>query len=85
MTSHVVLDIPIEMVAILSEDVDEPIIVGLTPGQVDGCGIQVLLEQCLQLCLGVILVQTYHLERGGQRRLKPMLAAYLTGVEMCSQ
>ncbi len=53
--------VPIEMVSILSEDVNEAIIVGLAPGEVDGGGVKVLLEQRLQLGFGVVLVQTDHL------------------------
>lgn len=58
------------MVSILSEYVHESIIVGLTLGQANGCRVEVLLEQCLQLCLCVILIKTNQLagERGGRKR-----------------
>ena len=46
----------------MSEDVNESIIVGLTLGQADGSGVEVLLKECLQLRLCVILIQTNHLK-----------------------
>ena len=58
------------MVTILSEYVHESIIVGLTLGQADGSGVQILLEQCLQLCLRIILIKTDQLvEREGRSNI----------------
>ena len=58
---------PVEMVSILSEYVHESIIVGLTLGQADGCGVEILFEQCLQLGLCVILIKTNQLVGRGRR------------------
>ena len=54
------------MVSILSEYVHESVIVGLTLGQANRRWVEVLLKQCLQLCLGVILIQTNQLVEGGR-------------------
>ena len=59
---------PVEMVSILSEYVHESIIVGLTLGQANGCRVEVLLEQCLQLCFCVILIKTNQLVEVKRRR-----------------
>ena len=51
------------MVSVLSEYVHESIVVGLALGETDGSGVEVLLKQCLKLCLGVILIKTDELLR----------------------
>ncbi len=51
----------VQVVPILSEDVNEPVVVRLALGEANGGGVQVLLEQSLQLRLGVILIQAFHL------------------------
>ena len=61
---------PVEMVSILSEYVHESIIVGLTLGQANGCRVEVLLEQCLQFSLCVILIKTNQLVEVKRRREK---------------
>ncbi len=51
----------VQVVPILSEDVNEPVVVRLALGEANGGGVQVLLEQSLQLRFGVILIQAFHL------------------------
>ena len=60
------------MITILSEDIYQSIIVSLTPGQVDGCGIEILLEERLKFSFSVIFVQTNH--------LKPFNEVFLAGM-----
>lgn len=55
------------MVAILSENVHESIVVGLALSQTDGRRVKVLLEQCLQLCLCVVLIKTNQLRMERER------------------
>ena len=51
------------MVAILGEYVHESIVVRLALSQADGGRVKVLLEECLKLCLCVILIKTNQLRR----------------------
>ena len=51
------------MIPILGEDIYKAVVVGLTPGQTNGRGVKVLLEESLQLGLRVILLQTNHLRQ----------------------
>ncbi len=52
----------VEMIPVLSEDVNKAIIVRLTLGQADGSGIKILLKQSLKFSLSVVLVKTLHLQ-----------------------